>query len=104
MTTTTAEEQQELVALAHEFAEKEIRPLAAQYDELEESPWDIFYKAAEVGLTSFDLPEGFGGGGIHSLLTGCQIYEELAWSDSNIGQVVEGGSFFSGPIIAVGTQ
>jgi acyl-CoA dehydrogenase len=101
---TSEAEQLELVALAHEFAEKEIRPVAAQHDESEEYPWDVFYKAAEVGLTSFDLPEEFGGGGIHSLTTGCKIYEELAWGSSAIAQLIEGGTFFSGPILAMGTQ
>src|SRR6266540_3918365 len=34
----------------HEFAEKEIRPVAAHYDESEEFPWPVVKKAAEVGL------------------------------------------------------
>ena len=35
---------------AHEFAEKEIRPVAAAYDETEEFPWPVVGKAAEIGL------------------------------------------------------
>jgi acyl-CoA dehydrogenase len=35
---------------AHEFAEKEIRPVAAAYDESEEFPWPVVQKAAEIGL------------------------------------------------------
>jgi acyl-CoA dehydrogenase len=35
---------------AHEFAEREIRPVAAHYDETEEFPWPVVRKAAEIGL------------------------------------------------------
>jgi alkylation response protein AidB-like acyl-CoA dehydrogenase len=39
----------------HEFAEKEIRPVAAQYDETEEFPWPVLKKAAEVGLYGLEF-------------------------------------------------
>ena len=35
---------------AREFAEREIRPVAAEYDESESFPWAVIKKAAEVGL------------------------------------------------------
>ncbi|MDP8956427.1 MAG: acyl-CoA dehydrogenase family protein [Actinomycetota bacterium] len=37
---------------AREFAEKEIRPVAAEYDETEDFPWPVVKKAAEIGLYS----------------------------------------------------
>src|SRR4029450_1235244 len=36
----------------HEFAEREIRPVAAHYDRTEEFPWPVIRRAAEVGLYS----------------------------------------------------
>ncbi len=39
----------------HEFAEKEIRPVAAHYDESEEFPWPVLKKAAEVGLYGMEF-------------------------------------------------
>ena len=60
----------ELVELAHDFAEREMRPQAAGYDESGEFPWDIVHRAAELGLASYELPEEYGGGGVSSLLTG----------------------------------
>ncbi|TMC02787.1 MAG: acyl-CoA dehydrogenase family protein, partial [Chloroflexi bacterium] len=44
------DEQREIRDWVHAFAEKEIRPVAAQYDESEEFPWPVVKKAAEVGL------------------------------------------------------
>ncbi|HEX8098857.1 MAG TPA: acyl-CoA dehydrogenase family protein [Actinomycetota bacterium] len=35
-----------------DFAEKEIRPVAAEYDETEDFPWPVVKKAAEIGLYS----------------------------------------------------
>ena len=48
-------EQQEFKKWIHDFAEKEIRPVAPQYDESEDFPWDVVKKAAEIGLYTFDF-------------------------------------------------
>ena len=96
--------EQELVELAHEFAEKEIRPVAARFDETEEFPVEVIRKAAKVGLTSFDLPERYRGGGIDSVRTSCLIGEELAWGDSPIGSLIGSASFFADPLAALGTE
>jgi alkylation response protein AidB-like acyl-CoA dehydrogenase len=40
---------------AREFAEKEIRPVAPEYDETEEFPWPVIKKAAEIGLYSTEF-------------------------------------------------
>ncbi len=92
-----------LVAHAREFAERELRPVAAHYDQTEEFPYDIVRKAAEVGLTCHDLPEEYGGGGVSSALTQALIFEELAWGDSAIAGCIGGGSFFAGPIVEMGS-
>jgi alkylation response protein AidB-like acyl-CoA dehydrogenase len=39
----------------HEFAEREIRPVAAEYDRTEEFPWPVIRKAAEIGLYSVEF-------------------------------------------------
>src|SRR5437588_12766091 len=44
------DEQREIRDWVHAFAEKEIRPVAAQYDESEEFPWPVVKKAADLGL------------------------------------------------------
>jgi alkylation response protein AidB-like acyl-CoA dehydrogenase len=49
------EQHLELQKWAREFAEREIRPVAADYDASEEFPWPVLRKAAQVGLYSLDL-------------------------------------------------
>jgi acyl-CoA dehydrogenase len=104
MTRTDPDVERELVALAHDFAANEIRPVAPQHDETEAFPTQIIRKAARIGLTSFDLPEVYGGGGVDSVRTGCLIGEELAWGDSPIGSLVGSASFFAAPLLELGTE
>src|SRR6266581_1746812 len=61
------EEQRSLRGLAHEFAEKEIRPKAAKYDEHQTHPADVIAKAHEVGLMNPHVPEELGGAGLGAL-------------------------------------
>ena len=58
-----SDEQKELRALARAFAEKEIRPRAAECDEHQTHASDIIAKAHEVGLMNVHLPEWLGGPG-----------------------------------------
>src|SRR5207253_1099839 len=72
----------------HEFAEKEMRPVADQYDEAEETPWDVMRKAHELGLDAMGgFPEEYGGGGI-DLLTTLVLQEELSWGDAGIAVAI----------------
>jgi acyl-CoA dehydrogenase len=98
------DEQREIQGVAREFARTEIRPAAAEVDERDTyCPVEIVYKAAEIGLTSFMLPEEVGGGGIADVFTGCLVQEELNWGCAGIGNLVTSGSFFARPVLEVGT-
>ena len=48
---TITDEQRALRELAHDFAEKEIRPRAAEYDVHMTHPADVIVKAHEVGAS-----------------------------------------------------
>jgi acyl-CoA dehydrogenase len=95
---------EELVALAREFAVRELRPVALRYDESEEFPAEPLHRAAELGLTCYDLPAEYGGGGMASLRDACRVIEELAWGDSPIAWVIGQGGFFAHPVLALGTE
>jgi alkylation response protein AidB-like acyl-CoA dehydrogenase len=98
-------EQREIRDLCRTFAEREIRPIAAAVDEADtEMPWEIWRKAAGIGLTSFMLPEEYGGGGLTDCLTACVVQEELCWGCSGIGNLVTSGGFFAEPILALGSD
>lgn len=98
------EEQEQMCQLAHRFAEREIRPLAAEYDESEETPWPVLEKAARVGLMSYQYPEEYGGGGVADILTGCLVVEELAWGCLGIATAIVGAGLAAVPIMIAGTR
>ena len=54
---TLTDEQKDLRELAHNFAEKEIRPVAWEYDKDGTWPQEIIEKAWEVGLMNTHIPE-----------------------------------------------
>jgi acyl-CoA dehydrogenase len=89
---------------ASRFAREELRPVALQYDETEEYPLELLHKAARLGLTCYDLPAEYGGGGVTRLRDRCAVIEELSWGDSPIFWVIAQGGFFAGPILALGSQ
>src|SRR6185437_4442092 len=75
---TLTEQQESIREMAHDFAEKEIRPVAWEYDKDGTWPQDIINKAWELGLMNTHLPERYGGVDA-TYLDGCVIGEELAW-------------------------
>lgn len=98
-------EQREIQALCREFAEKEIRPIAAAVDEADTvMPWEIWYKAAALGLTSFMLPEEYGGGGMTDVFTQCLVWEELCFGDAGIGNLIGSNAFFAEPVLELGSE
>src|SRR5213078_1667489 len=93
------DEQREIRDWVHAFAEKEIRPVAAQYDESEEFPWPVVKKAAEVGLYGVDfLQQTYADStGIMPAL----VSEELTWGCAGIALAIQGTGL---PIAAIFSQ
>jgi acyl-CoA dehydrogenase len=97
------EEQKALRELAHEFAEKEIRPKAAEYDEYQTHPADVIAKAHEVGLMNPHVPEELGGAGLGGF-EGVLIGEELCWGCSGIGTSIVANILGALPMLIAGTE
>jgi alkylation response protein AidB-like acyl-CoA dehydrogenase len=99
------EEQRKIRDVCRDFAAREIRPIALEVDEADtEMPWDVWYKAAGLGLTSFMLPSEYGGAGLTDCLTGCIVQEELCYGCSGIGNLITSGGFFAEPILVLGSE
>jgi len=96
-------EQRELRALAREFAQKEIRPKAAEYDEHSTHPADVIAKAHEVGLMNLHVPEALGGLGL-SAFDGMLVGEELNWGCSGIGTSIGANGLGAAPVLIAGTE
>ena len=94
---TLTDEQKNLRELAHDFAQKEIRPVAWEYDKDGTWPQDVIDKAHEVGLMNTHVPEEYGGPGL-SFLDGCLIEEELSWGCSGIQTSLGANGLAAAPV------
>jgi acyl-CoA dehydrogenase len=100
---TLTEEQRNIRELAHDFAEKEIRPVAWEYDRDATWPEQIISQAWEVGLMNSQLPEKYGGAGA-SYVDGVLIGEELAWGCAAIGTTLGTNELAAMPVLLGGSE
>lgn len=100
---TLTDEQKDLRELAHSFAEKDIRPVAWEYDKDGDWPEDVIKKAWEVGLMNTHIPEEYGGPGL-DYLSGCLIEEEIGWGCSGIGTSIMCNGLATAPVILGGSE
>jgi acyl-CoA dehydrogenase len=94
---TLTEEQQSLRELAHDFAEKEIRPVAWDYDKDGTWPQEIFAKAHAIGLMNTHIPESYGGPGL-GFFEGCLMEEEIAWGCSGVATSMSANGLATAPV------
>src|SRR2546429_912298 len=97
------DEQKALRDLAHDFAEREIRPKEREYDERSIHPAEVIAKAHELGLMNVHIPRAYGGlelGAFEGMLIG----EELCWGCSGIGTAIAAAGLGHGPVILAGTE
>src|ERR671938_1193951 len=97
------DEQKALRDLAHDFAEREIRPKEREYDERSTHPADVIARAHELGLMNVHIPEEYGGlelGAFEGMLVG----EELCWGCAGIGTAIAANGLGHGPVIIAGTD
>jgi acyl-CoA dehydrogenase len=100
---TLTDEQKDLRELAHSFAEKEIRPVAWEYDKDGTWPDEIIKKAWEVGLMNTHVPEEYGGPGLDNM-TGALIEEEIGWGCSGIATSLNCNGLASAPLLVAASE
>jgi len=97
------EEQEALQAMAREFAEKEMKPKAAKYDQGHEFPEEVMKKAFEVGFLTCKIPKEYGGEGLSDIDT-VIISEELAAGCAGMYTTMMVNALAYTPIILFGTD
>jgi alkylation response protein AidB-like acyl-CoA dehydrogenase len=98
------EEQQLFKDTVHEFAEREIVPIAADMDEKEEFPRASVKKMAELGLMGLLVPEQYGGVGA-TLLDYAIGIEEISWADASHSVVMSvNDSLVCEPVVRFGSD
>jgi acyl-CoA dehydrogenase len=100
---TLTDEQKALREMAHDFAAREIRPVAWEFDRDATWPQDILEKAWALGLMNTHVPEEYGGLAL-STLDGCVIEEELSWGCSGIQTSLGANGLAAAPVILAGSH
>jgi acyl-CoA dehydrogenase len=95
------QDQRDIQAWVHGFAENVVRPAAAEWDEREETPWPVIQEAAKIGLYGFEGLAQFWAD--PSGLTLPIVNEELFWGDAGIGMSIMGTSLAVAGIFSAGT-
>jgi acyl-CoA dehydrogenase len=95
-------EQRMIRDLARTFAEREIKPVAAQYDREERFPQDIFTHARSLGLLLLTVPAPLGGPGLGALELAI-VSEELAWACVGITAAINLNSLVADALLVGGS-
>jgi acyl-CoA dehydrogenase len=97
------DEQKMIQQLARDFAHNEMAPVAEHYDQTHEYPWPVIKKAQELGFTTLNVPEEYGGLGL-SLFEECMVAEELAWGCSGMSTAMGVNGLAILPVLIGGNE
>jgi len=99
------EEQNMMREVAREIAEKRIRPVAAEFDESGEFPWEITKAIAEADLFRVFIPEEYEGMDLGTPITNmCIVTEELSKACGGIALGFAATGLGTMPILIAGNE
>ena len=99
-----SEEQLMVRQTAREFAEKEIKPQAAEFDTTGEFPTEIIKKLAKLNFLGITIPEEYAGGGLDTISYAIVI-EEISRACASTGVILSvNNSLICEPILKYGTD
>ena len=97
-------EQQEMIRqTVQEIVKDKVSPRAAEIDEADEFPWDIFEIFREADLLGLGMPEEYGGVGADTL-TVCLAIEEIARGSVACTAIITAQELGSKPILLAGNE
>lgn len=98
------EEHESIRLAARNFAQKEIAPVAAEFDETGEFPSKTIKKMGEMGFMGIEVPEEYGGAGMDTLAYVLAL-EEICRVDAAHGTIMSvNNSLFCTGILKFGTE
>jgi alkylation response protein AidB-like acyl-CoA dehydrogenase len=89
---------------ARDFAQKEIAPIAAEFDESGEFPYKTIRKMGEMGFMGIEVPEEYGGAGMDTLAYVLAL-EEICKADASHGTIMSvNNSLYAYGLLKFGTD
>ncbi|RZT97476.1 butyryl-CoA dehydrogenase [Ancylomarina subtilis] len=104
MNFSLTKEQELFQQMIRDFAENEVKPLAAEVDEQERFPIETVEKMAKIGIMGIPIPKQYGGAGGNNLMYSMAV-EELSAVCGTTGVIVSAHtSLCAAPILEHGTE
>ena len=98
------EEHEMLASAVRDFAQREIVPIAAEYDESGAFPLETVRKMGEMGLMGIEMPEEYGGAGMDTLAHALTMIE-IAKADASHSTILSvNNSLYCYGILEFGTE
>lgn len=89
---------------ARDFAQNEIAPIAAHYDDIGEFPMETIKKMSAMGFMGLEIPEAYGGAGMDGLSYVLAL-EEVSKADASHGTIMSvNNSLYCGGIYKYGSE
>ncbi len=82
-----SDEHQMIRQAARDFAQNEIAPIAAEYDESGDFPLETIRKMGQMGFMGIEVPEAYGGSGMDTLAYALAL-EEISRADAAHGTIM----------------
>jgi len=99
-----SEEHRMIQHAARAFAQNEIAPIAAEFDERGDFPLETVRKMGEMGFMGIEIPEQYGGSGLDTLSYALAL-EEISKADAAHGTIMSvNNSLFCYAILRYGTE
>jgi alkylation response protein AidB-like acyl-CoA dehydrogenase len=99
-----SEEHEMIRQTARDFAQNEIAPIAAEFDESGEFPYKTIKKMGEMGFMGIEVPEEYGGAGMDTLAYVLAL-EEICKVDASHGTIMSvNNSLYCFGILKFGTE
>jgi len=98
------EEHEMIRQAARDFAQNEIAPIAAEFDESGEFPHKTIRKMGEMGFMGIEVPEQYGGAGMDTLAYVLAL-EEICKADASHGTIMSvNNSLYAYGLLRFGTE
>ncbi len=98
------EEHEMIRQAARDFAQNEIAPIAAEFDESGEFPYETIMKMGEMGFMGIEVPEEYGGAGMDTLAYVLAL-EEISKADASHGTIMSvNNSLYCNGLLKFGTE
>ncbi len=104
LTLAMTDEHEMLLQAVREFAQREILPIAEEFDESGNFPVDTVKKMGEMGLMGIEVPEDYGGAGMDTLAYVLAMVE-IAKADASHSTILSvNNSLYCNGILIFGTE